>query len=356
MSLSIGGRLIGENHPPFIIAEMSGNHNQSLNKALEMVQCAKNCGADAIKLQTYTADTITLNVRNKEFVVNDSESPWNGQNIHALYKSAYTPWEWHKPIMNKAEEIGLLCFSSPFDETAVDFLEELHVPAYKIASFENNHLPLIAKAASTNKPLIISSGMASIGEIEAAVSTAKANGCKDIIILKCTSTYPADPKNTNIKTIENMRRVFDLEVGISDHTLGIGVSIASVALGATVIEKHFTLNREEGGVDSQFSLEPDELAALVDEAKRAWEALGNIQYGSTKAEEESRRHRRSIYASANIKKDEILTANNTKIVRPGYGLAPKYYELIIGSRATKDIDYGEAIKWEHLMNKMEEEK
>jgi pseudaminic acid synthase len=287
MTIEIEGRFIGPGHPPFVIAEMSGNHNQSLERALAIVEAAAQSGAHAIKLQTYTADTMTLDARGGSFEINDPNSLWSGQNLHDLYKKAYTPWEWHAPIMERARALGLICFSSPFDETAVDFLEELDAPAYKIASFENNHLPLIAKAAATQKPLIISTGMATLAELEMAVGTAREAGCKKLILLKCTSTYPATPENTNISTIPHLKHLFDVEVGLSDHTMGVGVAVASVALGASVIEKHFTLARADGGVDSAFSLEPEEMSALVVEAERAWQALGQVRYGPTQAERKS---------------------------------------------------------------------
>ena len=281
MTIEIAGRLIGTDHPPFVIAEMSGNHNQNLDRALAIVDAAAQAGAHAIKLQTYTADTITLNLRGGSFEITDPNSLWSGKNLHELYKQAYTPWEWHKPIMDRARANGLICFSSPFDESAVDFLEELDVPAYKIASFENNHLPLIQKAAATGKPLIISTGMATLSELEYAVNTAIDSGCNQLVLLKCTSTYPASPENTNINTIPHLRQLFSTEVGLSDHTMGIGVAGASIALGASVIEKHFTLSRADGGVDSSFSLEPHELSSLSIETKRAWQSLGNIRYGPT---------------------------------------------------------------------------
>ena len=282
MTIEIGGRPIGFDHPPFVIAEMSGTHNQRLQRALEIVETASQAGAHAIKLQTYTPDTMTLDVRGGSFEITDPDSLWAGKNLHDLYKQAYTPWEWHGPIMECARELGLLCFSSPFDESAVDFLLELDVPAFKIASFENNHLPLIEKAASTGKPLIISTGMATLAELDQAVTTARKAGCDQLILLKCTSTYPATPENTNISTIPHLKQLFGTEVGLSDHTMGVGVAVASVALGATVIEKHFTLSRADGGVDSAFSLEPHELTALVEESERAWQALGCVNYGPSK--------------------------------------------------------------------------
>jgi len=349
MTIEITGRSIGTGQPPFMIAEMSGNHNQSLERALAIVDAAAKAGAHAIKLQTYTADTMTLDVRGGDFEINDPQSLWAGQNLHDLYKLAYTPWEWHGPIMDRARELGLICFSSPFDESAVDFLEGLNVPAYKIASFENNHLPLIAKAASTGKPLIISTGMASLGELEQAVSTARLAGCKDLILLKCTSTYPATPANTNIRTIPHLRELFGSEVGLSDHTMGVGVAVAAVALGASVIEKHFTLSRAEGGVDSAFSLEPAELSALVQESERAWQALGQVRYGPTEAEQKSLVFRRSIYASADIAAGEVFTADNIRIVRPGHGAPPHLFERLLGRRARQDYSCGTPLNLDQLL-------
>ena len=345
----LGDRVIGLGHPPFVIAEMSGNHNQSLARALSIVDAAAAAGAHAIKLQTYTADTITLNVRGGDFEISDPGSLWSGQNLHDLYQQAHTPWEWHAPIIQRAREHGMVCFSSPFDESAVDFLEELNVPAYKIASFENNHLPLIAKAAATGKPLIISTGMANLGELEQAVSVARSAGCKDLILLKCTSTYPSTPTNTNIRTIPHLRELFDCEVGLSDHTMGIGVAIAAVALGATVIEKHFTLDRAEGGVDSAFSLEPSELANLVTESERAWESLGKITYGPTEAEQKSLVFRRSIYVAADIAEGEIFSKENIRIVRPGHGAPPSMYQQLLGKSAARPYKKGEPLKFENLL-------
>ena len=349
MTFEIAGRPVGPDHPPFVIAEMSGNHNQSLDRALRIVDAAASAGAHALKLQTYTADTITLNVRGGGFEISDPESLWNGKNLHELYQQAHTPWEWHKPIMERARKHGMVCFSSPFDESAVDFLEGNDVPAYKIASFENNHLPLIAKAAATGKPLIISTGMASLGELEQAVSVARTAGCKDLILLKCTSTYPATPVNTNIRTIPHMRELFGCEVGLSDHTLGIGVSVAAVALGATVIEKHFTLSRAEGGVDSAFSLEPSELASLITESERAWESLGRATYGPTEAEQKSLAFRRSIYVARDIKEGEAFSQENIRIVRPGHGAPPSMYQQLIGKSAAREYFKGEPLSLDNLL-------
>ena len=349
MSISIAGRPIGQDHPPFVIAEMSGNHNQSLDRALAIVDAAAKSGAHAIKLQTYTADTITLNVRGGSFEIKDSDSLWAGKNLHDLYKQAYTPWDWHRPIMDRALEQGLICFSSPFDNTAVDFLEDLEVPAYKIASFENNHLPLIKKAASTGKPLIISTGMATLAELEQAVSTAREAGCNDLILLKCTSSYPASPVNTNILTIPHLKNLFKTEVGLSDHTMGLGVPLASIALGATLIEKHFTLSRAEGGVDSAFSMEPSELSALVEESMRAWQSLGTVAYGPTKSEEKSRIFRRSIFVAENISAGEKFTEENLRIVRPGNGAPPSMYNAIIGKEARCNLSKGTPLSLDVLL-------
>ncbi|MFD2998806.1 pseudaminic acid synthase [Pontibacter toksunensis] len=341
--ISIGGRMIGPNHKPFIIAEMSGNHNQSLERALAIVDAAANAGADAIKLQTYTADTMTLP---GAFTIEDEDSLWKGRELYDLYKEAYTPWEWHKPIFEKARARGILAFSSPFDETAVDMLEELGAPAYKIASFENTDHPLIRKVAATGKPVIISTGAATVSELDEAVSVLRGAGCEQFIMLKCTSTYPARPANTNLVTIPHMRDLFGVQVGLSDHTMGVGAAVAAVALGATVIEKHFTLSRADGGVDAAFSLEPAELRSLVTETERAWEALGYIQYGVQRAEEKSRLFKRSVYVSEDMKAGETFTEANIRVIRPGLGLAPKYYEGLIGKIAKQDIKAGTPLSWD----------
>jgi len=349
MSFQIAGRSIGTSDPPFIIAEMSGNHNQHLDRALAIVDAAASAGAHAIKLQTYTADTITLNLRGGVFEVSDSASLWSGQNLYDLYQQAHTPWEWHEAIIERAHYHGLICFSSPFDETAVDFLESLEVPAYKIASFENVHLPLIAKAASTGKPLIISTGMASLAELDLAVTTARSAGCRDLILLKCTSSYPSSPEHSNISTIPHLSQLFDCEVGLSDHTMGVGVAVASVALGASMIEKHFTLSRDEGGVDSAFSLEPDELAALVLETHRAWESLGRVSYGPTRAEQKNLIYRRSIYVAQDIAEGDVYTSDNIRIVRPGDGAPPHFYEQLLGRIARRALARGTPLTMEHLL-------
>lgn len=347
-TIQIESCTIGVDSSPFVIAEMSGNHNQSLERALTIVDAAADAGAHALKLQTYTADTLTLDVAEREFFISDPNSLWKGASLHQLYRQAYTPWEWHKPIFDRCRERGMVCFSTPFDETAVDFLESLDAPAYKIASFENIHLPLIRKAASTGKPLIISTGMASIAELDEAVQTARGAGCTDIILLKCTSTYPATPENTNILTIPHLRGLFGVQVGLSDHTMGIGVSVAAVALGATVIEKHFTLRRADGGVDSAFSLEPEELKSLVEETGRAWQALGSVSYGPTEKEKASLQFRRSLYVAEDMRAGEVFTERNLRAVRPGHGLPPKYLETLLGRSVKRDVQKGTPVSWELL--------
>ncbi|GIN74766.1 pseudaminic acid synthase [Bacillus sp. J14TS2] len=340
---------IGSRQPPFIIAEMSGNHNQSLDRALAIVEAAAKAGAHGLKIQTYTPDTMTLDIRAGDFFVADKENMWAGKTLYELYGEAYTPWEWHQPIFDQCKKLGMIPFSTPFDETAVDFLETLAVPCYKIASFENNDLPLIRKVAATGKPLIISTGMASIAELGEAVQTARDAGCKDLILLKCTSTYPAEPTNSNIATIPHMRELFGCEVGLSDHTLGSGVAVASVAMGATVIEKHFTLSRAEGGVDSAFSLEPEEFRTLVVETKRAWQAIGKIQYGPTEDEEKSRQFRRSLYITQDMKAGDTFTKENLRAIRPGAGLSPKYIDLLLGKKISKDASAGTPLSWDLFM-------
>jgi len=346
LEFQIGERWIGKAHKPFIIAEMSGNHNQSLERALAIVEAAAAAGADALKLQTYTADTMTLDIHEGDFFIDDPSNLWKGSSLYDLYKEAYTPWEWHKPIFDRAAELGILAFSTPFDETAVDFLESLNVPAYKIASFENTDIQLIRKAAATGKPLIISTGMASLAELDESVRAAREAGCKELVLLKCTSTYPATPENTNILTLPHMEELFGCTVGMSDHTMGAGVSVASVALGASVIEKHFTLRRADGGVDSAFSLEPEELSALVLETERAWQSLGRVFYGATERERGSLKHRRSLYISQDLKKGDTLTRENIKAIRPGSGLPTKYLDEMLGRAVSKDVAKGTPLSWE----------
>jgi pseudaminic acid synthase len=346
--LRIGDRPIGQGTNPFIIAEMSGNHNQSLDRALAIVDAAAAAGAHAIKLQTYTADTITLDVGRGEFLITDEASPWKGRNLYDLYQEAHTPWAWHAPLAARAQALGMLCFSSPFDESAVDFLESLAMPAYKIASFENNHLPLIRKVAATGKPVIMSTGMATLAELDEAVRAAREAGCRDLILLKCTSTYPASPANSNVLTIPHLRALFGCEVGLSDHTMGIGAAVAAVAHGASVVEKHFTLRRADGGVDSAFSLEPAELKTLVLETERAWQALGSVTYGPTAAEAKSLVFRRSLYVAQDMRAGEAFTTRNLRVVRPGNGLHPRFYEQLLGKRVVRDVLKGTAVDWSLL--------
>lgn len=346
--IKISNREIGQQHPPFIIAEMSGNHNQSLDRALEIVEAAAKTGAHALKIQTYTPDTMTIDLDEREFHISDPNSLWSGTSLYKLYGEAYTPWEWHKPIFDKARELGIIAFSTPFDDTAVEFLESLDVPCYKIASFENTDLPLIRRVAATGKPLIISTGMATVAELDETVRAAREAGCRDLILLKCTSTYPATAANTNILTIPHLRELFGCEVGLSDHTMGVGVSVASVALGATVIEKHFTLNRADGGVDSAFSMEPSEMAQLVVETGRAWQALGQVSYGPIEAEKKSIQFRRSLYVVQDLKSGDILTKENLRAIRPGLGLPTKYLEQILGKTVRQDVKRGTALNWKMI--------
>lgn len=343
--ITIADQKIGAGYPPFIIAEMSGNHNQSLERALEIVEAAAKTGVHALKIQTYTPETMTLDLDEREFHISDPGSLWAGTSLYKLYGQAYTPWEWHRPIFERARELGIIAFSTPFDDTAVDFLESLEVPCYKIASFENTDLPLIRRVAATGKPLIISTGMATVAELDETVRAAREAGCKDLILLKCTSTYPATAANTNILTIPHLRELFGCEVGLSDHTMGVGVSVASVALGATVIEKHFTLNRADGGVDSAFSMEPAEIAQLVVETKRAWQALGKVSYGATEAEKKSIVFRRSLYVVHDLKAGDVLTTENVRAIRPGLGLPTKYLEHLLGMKVKRDTKRGTALSW-----------
>jgi len=339
--INIGGYQIGKKYPPFIIAEMSGNHNQSLERALQIVEAAAKTGAHAIKLQTYTADTMTLDIREGEFCITDPDSLWTGKTLYELYKEAHTPWDWHKPIFDRAKELGLIVFSTPFDETAVDFLEDLDVPCYKIASFENTDIPLIRKVASTGRPMIISTGMATVAELDESVREARNAGCMDLILMKCTSTYPASPIDTNILTIPHMCDLFKCEVGLSDHTMGIGVATASIALGATVIEKHFTIDRSAGGVDAAFSFEPAEMRNLVLETKHAWAALGHVSFGpSCEQEGKSRQFKRSLYIVKDIKAGDVLTSENVRAIRPGLGLPPKYFGTVMGLTIKYDVKCG----------------
>lgn len=348
MDIRIGVHTVGSGHPPFVIAEMSGNHNQSLKRALAIVEAAARAGAHALKLQTYTAETMTLDLAEGDFRINDSGSLWDGNSLFDLYRQAYTPWEWHEPIFRRAHELGMECFSTPFDTSALEFLESLGVPCYKIASFENTDLPLIRKVAATGKPIIVSTGMATAEELAETVATIRATGNDKLVLLKCTSTYPADPCNSHIRTLPHLRETFGCEVGLSDHTMGIGVAVAAVALGATVVEKHFTLRRADGGVDSAFSLEPEELAALVTETYRAWQSLGEIHYGPSQGEIASLKFRRSVYVTRDLAPGDVLSEDNLRCIRPGGGLAPKHFDQLLGRRVVKTVKKGTPASWDML--------
>lgn len=341
----IGDRTVGADARPYVIAEMSGNHNQSLERALRIVEAAAAAGADAIKLQTYTPDTMTLDIRAPGFLIDDPKSLWAGRQLYDLYREAHTPWAWHRPILDRATALGLHCFSTPFDDTAVDFLETLNVPAYKIASFECTDLPLIRKVAATGKPMIVSTGMATLAEIDETVRTARAAGCRDLVLLKCTSTYPATPLNTNLRSIPVLRDAFGCEVGLSDHTMGCGAAVAAVAFGACVIEKHFTESRAEGGVDAAFSLEPAEFAQLRIETERAWQALGTPSFGMSVAETASMRYRRSLYIVEDLKAGDVLTAANLRAIRPGYGLPTRELPALLGCSVRQDVRRGTPASW-----------
>ncbi len=347
-NIQLGSYQLGGGQAPFIIAELSGNHDQSLDKALAMVDAAAAAGAHAIKLQTYTADTMTLDIDSGDFFIDNPDSLWFGQSLYKLYQIAHTPWDWHAPIFERAKALGMVAFSTPFDLTAVDFLETLQVPCYKIASFENTDHALLAAVARTGKPVIMSTGMASQSELAEAVEVLKAHGCKDLILLKCTSNYPAEPVDANLRTIPHLAELFQCQAGLSDHCTGIGVAVAAVALGATVIEKHFVLDRSEGGVDAEFSLEPAELRMLVDETRRAQLALGAVHYGVTTKEVASRRHRRSLYIAADLTAGDVLSVDNVRSIRPGLGLAPKYLPMVLGKTVKTDVARGTALSWDLL--------
>lgn len=347
-AFTLGGHLIADNAPPFIIAELSGNHGGSLEQALALVDAAATAGAHAVKLQTYTADTMTLDIHEREFFIDDPGSLWHGHSLYELYQIAATPWDWHQAIFDRARDHGMLAFSTPFDASAVDFLESLDVPAYKVASFENVDIPLIEKVAATGKPMIISTGMASLAELADAVATARQAGCRDLVLLKCTSNYPAQPTDANLQTLPHLKQLFDCQVGLSDHTLGLGVPLAAVALGARVIEKHLVLDRNSDVVDAAFSMEPNELKALVTESERAWQALGQVRYGPTQREMASLPHRRSLYITADLKAGDKLSADNLRAIRPGLGLAPKYFATLLGRTVTRDVARGTPMSWDLL--------
>lgn len=347
--MKIGTREIGRNSKPYIIAEMSGNHDGSLETALAIVDMAADAGADAIKLQTFTADSMTLDLDHPDFVINNKDSLWYGRRLYDLYDEAHTPWAWHGPIMERATERGIHCFSSPFDEASVDFLVELGVPCLKIASLESTDHNLVRYAAKTGLPLILSTGLATAEEIEESVSVAREAGCTDLVILKCTSSYPTDPSQSNLLTIPDMRERFGVEVGLSDHTLGIGVPLAAVAFGAVIIEKHVTLSRADGGVDAAFSLEPQELRALVEESDRAFRSVGEISYGPTEGERGSLLRRRSLYFVADVPAGTTLSKEHVRSIRPNKGIEPKHLDTVIGTTAAKDIKQGTPVSWEHIV-------
>lgn len=349
MTLTLSNSKIGLEHRPYIIAEMSGNHNQSLDKALRIVEAAGKAGAHALKIQTYTADTMTLPIREREFMISDKNSLWIGKSLYDLYEEAHTPWDWHYKIKQECENQGMDFFSTPFDKTAVDFLEELSVPFYKIASFENTDLNLIREVAGKGKPVIVSTGMATVAEIQDIVNVFRELQNSQLILLKCTSSYPASPLDSNIRTIPHLRELFNVEVGLSDHTLGVGVAVASVALGARVIEKHFTIDRSEGGVDSAFSLEPAEMRMLVEETNRAWQSLGEVKYQASQNEEGSKLFRRSIYISKDMKRGDLITEEHVRCIRPGYGLAPKYYSELLGRKVNQDLKVGDPMKFDYVL-------
>ncbi|AMG29675.1 pseudaminic acid synthase [Grimontia hollisae] len=342
--ITINGRKIGPEHKPYIIAEMSANHNGSIERAFQTIEMAKRAGADAIKMQSYTADTITLNCDSEAFQIKGGL--WDGRTLYDLYQEAHTPFEWHKPLFEKAREVGITLFSTPFDFTAVDLLEDLNVPAYKIASFEAVDLPLIRYVAQTGKPMIISTGMANNEEIAEAVVTARDNGCQQLVLLHCISAYPAPASQSHLRTIPDLAKRFGVISGLSDHTLGTTVSVAAIALGASVIEKHVTLSRNEPGPDATFSLEPDELTTLCKETETAWQALGQAGYQLKDAEKGNVQFRRSLYVVQNIKKGETLTAQNVRSIRPGLGLAPKHFDAVMGKIARHDIPRGTALSWD----------
>ncbi|WP_433437463.1 pseudaminic acid synthase [Nonomuraea sp. CA-141351] len=344
--ISIAGRAIGADHPPFVVAEMSGNHNGSLDQALAIVDAVAASGAHALKLQTYRPDTLTIDCNGPAFRMGDGHELWGGETLYRLFERAHTPWEWHEPIFERAREHGLIAFSSPFDPTAVEFLEKLGVPAYKIASSEIVDLPLIRLAAATGKPLVISTGMASIGEIHAALAAAREAGCTELAVLSCTASYPASPAESNLRSLPLLAALTGEVAGVSDHTPGIGVPLAAVALGACLIEKHVTMSRAEGGVDAAFSLEPAELAALVVESGRAWQSLGSVTIGPRPSEREGLRFRRSLYVVRDVRAGEAVTPENVRSIRPAGGLSPDAAGEVMGRRFTRDVPFGTPLSWD----------
>lgn len=346
--LTLGKTKIGPDHPPFIVAELSGNHKGSLENALALIDAAKAAGVHALKLQTYTPDTITLNVKEKEFLVLDSSSLWKGRVLYDLYQEAHTPWSWHEALFKRCRDLGLLAFSTPFDESAVDFLEKLNVPCYKVASPEIVDIPLIKRIAATKKPMIISTGGASLEEIGEAVEAARTGGCKDLILLKCTMSYPAKPADMNLMTLPHLAATFDTLVGLSDHSIGIGSALASIPLGSCMIEKHLTQSRHDGGVDSAFSMEPHEFKQLVEESKTAWESLGKIHYGCLPSEKQSFAHRPSLYFVEDIVAGTTIKPHHIRSVRPNNGLPPKEIDNVIGLTLKHSVVNGTPVNWKHF--------
>jgi pseudaminic acid synthase len=343
--IDIAGRKVGAGCEPFIVAELSGNHNQSLERALAIIDAAAASGAHALKLQTYTADTLTIDKKDGDFYLDNPDSLWHGMSMYELYQQAYTPWEWHETLFARCKKLGLICFSSPFDVTAVDFLEALNCPCYKIGSTENTDVALLQKVAATGKPVIISTGMATVAELGDMVNIVRNAGCQDLVLLKCTAAYPADPADANLLTIPHMQELLECQIGLSDHTMGIGVAVASVALGVTVIEKHFTLSRDEGGVDAAFSMEPNEFQALISESKVAWLARGQVHYGTVDSENSSL-SRRSLYIVQDMQAGDVLTPENLRSIRPGYGLPTRHLEDLLGMRVTQHIERGTRMSWD----------
>lgn len=345
--IEIAGRSIGVDYSPYVIAELSANHNGKLETAMCIVEEAKKAGADAIKLQTYTPDTITINCNNEDFNIHGGL--WDGRTLYELYEEAHMPWDWHKPLFDYARKLGITIFSSPFDDSAIDLLEDLNAPAYKIASFEAVDLPLIKYAASTGKPLIISTGMADAEEIQEAINAAHDGGCKELAILHCVSGYPAPAEDYNLRTIQDMINRFGLVTGLSDHTLDNTTAIASIAMGASIIEKHFTLDRNGGGPDDSFSLGPSDMAALCSAVKTAWQALGKVDYGCKSSEQGNVKFRRSLYFVKNLSAGSYISKQDVRSIRPGFGLAPKYLENIIGRRLRSDVEFGMPVTWDHFI-------
>tara|TARA_A100001011_G_scaffold379523_1_gene445646 strand:+ start:3345 stop:4397 length:1053 start_codon:yes stop_codon:yes gene_type:complete len=348
MTMKIGKRLISQNRPPFIVAEISANHNNSLKRTLRLVDEAKNAGADAVKIQTYRPDTITLKSKKRDFLIKNKKSIWTGKYLYDLYSKGSMPWEWHKKVFDRAKKNKIICFSTPFDESAVNFLNKLGCPMYKVASFENNHVPLIDKLINLRKPIIVSTGLTNFNDIKLIIKNFRRRKFNNFTLLKCTSSYPAPENESNLKSIDHLRKRFNIEVGLSDHTPGIGVAIASVVYGASIIEKHFTLNKKDGGLDDSFSISPKELKDLVIESKRAWRSKGKVFFGISKSEKPSIIFKRSIYVAKDIHKGQIFTKDNIKIVRPGFGLHPKYYNSILGKKAKNNLYEANPLKFSSI--------